>query len=247
MRYTPTAAGQAALWRWENEGGAGAPEQAPPSGDPAWAGLKNTSTSFDRPMLYLIRHGETVWSITGQHTGRTDVALTVHGTDEARELRSFLNRIHFAEVLTSPMLRARRTCELAGLGSMCEVDADLSEWNYGDYEGMRTEDIRKRRPGWNVWRDGCPRGETPTEVSDRADRLLTRLRTLRGAVALFSHGQFGSALAVRWIGLPLINGQHFALAPASISILACEPGHPTVPAIVVWNASCATLADFSSE
>jgi broad specificity phosphatase PhoE len=243
MTHPPgTAVVIAALWRWENEGGARAPERVLPPNDLGWPGVQNTASSLDWPRLHLIRHGETFWSITGQHTGRTDIALTVHGEDEARGLRSFLSRIHFTAVLTSPLLRARQTCELAGLGSVCETDPHLTEWNYGDYEGKRTEDIRQHRLGWNVWRDGCPRGETPADVSDRADRLLMRLRTLRGDVALFSHGQFGSALAARWIGLPLINGQHFALAPASISVLAYEPGHPTVPAIVLWNFVPATLA-----
>ena len=186
--------------------------------------------------LYLIRHGETAWSITGQHTGFTDIVLTPHGEDEARVLGSRLRTVQFTRILTSPLLRARQTCELAGFGAAGEIDPDLVEWNYGDYEGKRTVDIHEERPGWNVWRDGCPHGETPVNVSDRADRLLARLRGLSGNVALFSHGQFGSALAARWIGLAVIEAQHLALGPASISMLAREAGHPKVPVIALWNA-----------
>jgi len=186
--------------------------------------------------LFLIRHGETAWSITGQHTGFTDIALTAHGKDEARSLSRCLRTIAFTRVLTSPLLRARRTCELAGIGAEALTEPDLVEWNYGDYEGKRTVDIQQERPGWNVWRDGCPHGETPANISDRADRLLARLRALAGNIALFSHGQFGSALAARWIGLAVIEAQHLALSPASLSILAHEAGHPEVPVIALWNA-----------
>jgi broad specificity phosphatase PhoE len=185
---------------------------------------------------YLIRHGETGWSLTGQHTGFTDIALTAHGEDEARALGPRFRTTHFSKILTSPLRRARQTCELAGLGADAEIEPDLVEWNYGDYEGKRTVDIQQERPGWNIWRDGCPQGETPANVSDRADRIVARLRALSGNVALFSHGQFGSALAARWIGLAVIEAQHFALSPASISILAYETGHPKVPVIALWNA-----------
>jgi broad specificity phosphatase PhoE len=186
--------------------------------------------------LYLIRHGETAWSITGQHTGLTDIVLTPQGEEEARGLAPRLRAIQFARILTSPLIRARRTGELAGFAAVMENDRDLAEWNYGDYEGRRTADIREERPGWNVWRDGCPHGETPANISDRADRLLARLRESPGNVALFSHGQFCSALAARWIGLAVIEAQHFALSPASISLLAHETGHPKVPVIALWNA-----------
>jgi len=186
--------------------------------------------------LYLMRHGETAWSLTGQHTGFTDIALTPHGKDEARALAPHLRTIPFTKILTSPLLRARQTCELAGFGAAGEIDPDLAEWNYGDYEGKRSVDIQKERPGWNVWRDGCPHGEAPVNISDRADRLLGRLRELSGCVALFSHGQFVSALAARWIGLAVIEAQHFTLSPASISILAHEAGHAMVPVIALWNA-----------
>ncbi len=186
--------------------------------------------------LYLIRHGETAWSVTGQHTGFTDITLTAHGEEEARDLAPHLRKIHFTKILTSPLRRARQTCELAGYGAAAQVDPDLVEWNYGDYEGKSTTDINEGRPGWNIWRDGCPHGETPADISDRADKLLAHLRELSGNVALFSHGQFGSALAARWIGLAVIEAQHFTLGPASISILAYEAGHPKVPVFALWNA-----------
>ena len=190
--------------------------------------------------LYLVRHGETAWSLTGQHTGRTDLGLTAHGEDQARALAPRLREIEFDRVLMSPRLRARQTCELAGLGARSLVEPDLAEWDYGDYEGQRSADIRKAHADWNVWRDGCPHGETPDELSARVDRLIRRLCELRGNVALFSHGQLGAALAARWIGLPLIAGQHFALHPASISILGHEPTHPGRRMIELWNET-ATL------
>jgi probable phosphoglycerate mutase len=133
-------------------------------------------------------------------------------------------------------LRARQTCLLAGLAGGLETEPDLAEWNYGDFEGRRTLDIHRERPRWNIWRDGCPHGETPADISARADRLLERLRARSGNIALFSHGQFGAALAARWIGLAVSEGEHLALDPASISLLAHEPGHPDVPVIALWNA-----------
>ncbi len=187
--------------------------------------------------LYFVRHGETQWSLSGQHTGRTDIPLTERGEDEARELEPLLRALTFTRVLTSPRQRARRTCELAGLGPRAEIEPDLSEWDYGEYEGRRSVDIRKERPDWNVFRDGCPGGESPAQVSDRADRLIARLLALEGNVALFSHGEFGRVLAARWIGLPGIEGQHFALDAASLSILGHEPRHPAVRVIALWNAT----------
>ncbi len=186
--------------------------------------------------LYFIRHGQTEWSLSGRHTGRTDLPLTAHGEDEAQALRQRLSHIPMAHVLTSPLGRARQTCVLAGLGPEAEIEPDLAEWDYGDYEGKKSVDIRKERPSWNVYRDGCPGGEMPVLISDRADRLIERLRGLDGNVALFSHGQFGAALAVRWIGLPAANGQHFPLGPASFSILGYEAAHPEEPVIALWNA-----------
>lgn len=189
--------------------------------------------------LYLIRHGDTRWTVSGQHTGRTDLPLTVRGEDEARALDPLLRARTFTRVLTSPRQRARRTCELAGLGAAAEIEPDLAEWDYGEYEGRRSVDVRTERPGWNVFRDGCPGGETPEQVSDRADRLIASLLPLDGNVALFSHGQFGCVLAARWIGMPAVAGQHFALGAASLSILGHEPSHPTVRVIALWNGTAA--------
>jgi broad specificity phosphatase PhoE len=176
------------------------------------------------------------WSLTGQHTGVTDIALTVHGENQARALAPRLQRTSFSRVLTSPLRRARQTCELAGLGAAAQVDPDLAEWNYGDYEGRRTVDIQSTHAAWDVWRDGCPHGESPANIAGRADRLIGRLRELSGNVALFSHGQFGAALAARWIGLAVCEAQHLALDPASLSVLGYERGHATVPVIALWNA-----------
>jgi broad specificity phosphatase PhoE len=188
--------------------------------------------------LYLIRHGETEWSLSGRHTGRTDIALTANGADEARELGKRLQGIPFAQVLTSPLKRALQTCKLAGLANVPEVEPDLAEWDYGDYEGRSSADIRKEQPDWNVYRDGCPNGELPAQVSARSDRLIARLCKLDGNVALFSHGQIGSAIAARWIGLAVVEAQHFALGTASLSILSLDPHHPGVPVIALWNAAC---------
>lgn len=185
----------------------------------------------------LVRHGETVWSLSGQHTGLTDLGLTAHGEGEARALAPRLQTFDFTRVLVSPRLRARQTCELAGFGAVSELEPDLSEWDYGHYEGLRSAEIRQDNPGWNIWRDGCPGGESPADVSSRADRLIARLRAMAGTVALFSHGQFGAALAVRWIGLALVEGQHFALHTASVSLLGCHPQEPDRRTIELWNES----------
>lgn len=185
--------------------------------------------------VYLIRHGETRWSLTGQHTGRIDLPLTAHGEDQASSAGRLLRGIAFSHVFTSPMRRAQRTCTLAKLSRPAMIDPDLGEWDYGTYEGQKTIDIRKDRPGWNVFRDGCPNGETPDQVGARADRLIHRLRTLDGNIACYSHGQFGSVLAARWIGLPVAHGQHFQLDVASLGILGYEPAHLEVPVIALWN------------
>lgn len=185
--------------------------------------------------MYLIRHGETEWSRAGRHTGRTDLPLTEHGVAMASRLRPYFADTRFALVLASPMQRARETCALAGLSAQAEISADLSEWDYGDYEGRSSADIRLEAPGWNVFSDGCPGGETPAQVSQRADRLIADVLARRGNVALFSHGQFGCALAARWIGLAILEGQHFALDAASVSVLGPKPGHPHVPVIGQWN------------
>jgi probable phosphoglycerate mutase len=189
------------------------------------------------PQLYFIRHGQTDWSLSGQHTGRTDIALTLQGEEQARALGPSLHDVPFSRVLTSPRQRARRTCELAGVAPAAEVEPDLAEWDYGDYEGRTTADISQDRPGWNIFRDGCPGGESTVEVAERADRLIARLAALTGSVALFSHGHFGAVLAMRWIGLPVIQGQHFALGTATLGILGHQRNRPDLRAIVLWNAA----------
>jgi probable phosphoglycerate mutase len=192
--------------------------------------------------LYLVRHGETAWSLSGQHTGSTDIPLTTHGEDQARSLGAYLSKISFSRVLSSPRQRARRTCELLGLGTASEINPDLAEWDYGAYEGQRTIDIRKDRPNWDLWEDGCPGGEMPADVSARADRLIDYLSTLQGNVALVSHGHFGCALATRWIGLAVEEGRHFLIDPASLSILGVAPRSADVRAILLWNVSAKHLS-----
>jgi probable phosphoglycerate mutase len=187
--------------------------------------------------LYLIRHGETEWTISRQHTGRTDIPLTPQGEDEARELAPRIRDIPFAHVLTSPRERARRTCELLGLGDVAKIEPDLAEWDYGDYEGRRSADIREGRPSWNLFRDGSPHGESPAQISNRADRVIARLRGLDGNVALFSHGHFGRVLAARWIGLSVEQAQHLLLSTASLSVLCYEHDRTDQPAIALWNSS----------
>jgi probable phosphoglycerate mutase len=204
--------------------------------------MNDRSFAVDQSLrLHLIRHGETEWSLSGQHTGRTDVALTTHGEEQARALQSLLDRIRFDAVLTSPAVRARRTCELAGPGlPAAAIEPDLAEWDYGHYEGKTSADIRKDRPGWNCYRDGGPGGESAGDVSDRADRLLARLCQLHGNVALFSHSQFGCSLAARWIGLPVLQGEHLQLGTAPLSILGLNPSHPGLHVIAQWNMSAPT-------
>jgi probable phosphoglycerate mutase len=196
--------------------------------------MVSTNTSL---LLYLIRHGETEWSLSGRHTGCTDLLLTQNGESEARELGRQLQDVTFAHVLSSPLRRALQTCELAGLDKFREVEPDLAEWDYGDYEGLSSADIRKQRPDWNIYRDGCPGGETPAQLAVRADRLIARLRKLDGNIALFAHGQIGSVMAVRWIGLAVDQAQHFKLGTATLSVLAYDPHHFAVPVIAVWNAA----------
>ncbi|WP_199084370.1 histidine phosphatase family protein [Bosea sp. ASV33] len=191
------------------------------------------------PRLYVIRHGETEWSLSGRHTGKNDLPLTEHGAAMARRLRAYLVVTPFALVLTSPLLRARDTCTLAGLGEHAQISTDLSEWDYGDYEGRSSAEICKEVPDWDLFRDGSPNGETPSQVAARADRLIGGLLAIAGNVALFSHGQFGCALAARWIGLAIANGRHFAFDPAAVSVLGPKSGHSQVPVIERWNAALA--------
>ncbi|MGD0211890.1 MAG: histidine phosphatase family protein [Terriglobales bacterium] len=186
------------------------------------------------PVIYLARHGETAWTVTGQHTGLTDLPLTERGEDNARRLGEALKPLTFAKVFTSPLRRAMRTCELAGFQSVAELDRDLVEWDYGDYEGRLTVDILRERPDWQLFRDGCPRGESPQQVAARADRVISRVRTVTGNVLLFSSGHFLRVLATRWIDLEPINGQFLMLSTASLSALSYE-NSLSHPAIRFWN------------
>lgn len=189
------------------------------------------------PRIYFIRHGETEWSLSGQYTSRTDLLLTAHGEDLARELGLGLTDISFTRVLSSPRQRARRTCELVIPGVTLEIEPDLAEWDYGDYEGQHSEAVHKQRPDWNLFHNGCPNGETPSQIATRADRLIAKVRTMGGNIALFSHGHFGRVLAARWIGLPVSEAQHFLLGTASLSVFDYEHDQADSPVIALWNAS----------
>ncbi len=167
------------------------------------------------PTLYIARHGETAWSLSGQHTGLTDLPLTERGQSNARRLGNPLRGRSFAHVFTSPLQRARRTCELAGFCAEAEVDRDLLEWNYGDYEGLRTAEIHAKRPGWELFRDGCPGGESADDVGARADRVVDRVRAVRQDVLIFSSGHFLRVLVARWLGLEPQAGRYFLLSTAS--------------------------------
>ena len=191
--------------------------------------------------LFLVRHGETSWSLAGRHTGRTDLPLTANGERRATHLRDWLQAVSFTQVRTSPLQRARRTCELSGLAATAQVEPDLREWDYGDYEGRTTADIHAQHPSWNVFQDGCPHGETVEQIARRADRLLAALRALDGAVALFSHGHFLRAIATRWIGLPVREGRHLSLDTGSLSLLGCERSDGDFPVVSLWNASPDTV------
>lgn len=186
------------------------------------------------PRVFLVRHGETIWSISGQHTGRTDIPLTAQGERNARCLGARLKGLHVTAVLTSPLQRAKRTCELAGFGTVAASEPDLAEWSYGQYEGKRTAEIHRELPDWNLFRDGCPAGETVDDVSARADRVIGRLRAQAGDVLIFAHQDILRILAVRWVELPGINAQRFILTAASLSILGYEHGLDQ-PVIRLWN------------
>ncbi len=187
------------------------------------------------PTVVLIRHGETAWSLSGQHTGRSDIPLTPHGEDMARKMAALLLPFRFSHVFTSPLQRARRTCVLAAEGRLAVTDPDLCEWDYGQYESLNTAQVRALDPQWNVFRDGSPGGESVAQVVARADHVIMQLRGMAGPIALFSHAQFGCVLAARWIGLAGSQGEHLSLDPASLSVLGARPGHPHIPAIARWN------------
>jgi len=186
------------------------------------------------PLVYLARHGETAWSLSGQHTGRTDLPLTERGQRNAGRLGERLKELAFVDVLTSPLQRAARTSELAGFGAVAKVDQDLVEWDYGQYEGRRTAEIHAEHPDWQLFRDGCPGGETPEQIGARADRVVNRVRRIQGNVLLFSSGHFLRVVAARWLGLEPGSGRYFLLETASLSVLGYEHS-PSEPAIRLWN------------
>jgi broad specificity phosphatase PhoE len=186
------------------------------------------------PSIYLARHGQTAWSLTGQHTGLTDLPLTQRGEQEARDLGKRLAVCSFAKAFTSPLQRAARTCDIAGFGAVAETDADLVEWNYGKYDGRRTAEIHAEAPNWNLFRDGCPGGETPEQVGARADRVLARVRAVKGDVLIISSGHFLRVLAARFLGLEPAGGRFFTLSTASVSVLGFE-NSISQPVIWLWN------------
>ena len=186
--------------------------------------------------VLAIRHGETEWSLNGRHTGTTDIPLTDNGRRLARLLRSPLSGRAFALVLVSPLQRARETCELAGVAASAVIDSDLMEWDYGTYEGLTPEQIHKQSPGWLIFRDGCPGGETPEQVGARTDRVIARARAAHGDVALFAHGHVLRVLVARWLGLPADAGEHFLLDTGTLNVLDYYRG---IPALKTWNAPLA--------
>jgi broad specificity phosphatase PhoE len=186
------------------------------------------------PLIYVARHGETAWSLSGKHTGRTDLPLTERGEQNARRLGERLRGLIFGKVYTSPLQRAARTCELAGFGAVAEVDHDLVEWRYGDYEGLRTSEIRQKSPDWRLFRDGCPGGESPEQVGSRADRVVRRARAVAGNVLIFSSGHFLRVFSARWLKLEPGAGTHFLLGTAGLCVLGYEHDL-TEPAIRLWN------------
>ncbi|MEA2710534.1 MAG: hypothetical protein QOF78_3135 [Phycisphaerales bacterium] len=188
------------------------------------------------PRIHLIRHGETEWSLSGRHTSGTDIPLTERGERQAHQLGERLRHIELSQVWTSPLQRARRTCELAGFASVMKVEPAITEWNYGDYEGLTSAEIRARHPHWNLFQHGCPGGESPADVSDRVDQILPRLRAAEGNAAVFSHGHFLRALAARWLALTVREGQRLLLHTASLSILSGEHDSRDEPVIVLWNS-----------
>jgi broad specificity phosphatase PhoE len=183
--------------------------------------------------VYLVRHGETEWSLSGQHTGVTDISLTENGRAAARFLQPILAEESFALILTSPLHRARETCELAGFGDRAHVETDLMEWNYGEYEGLTPQQIHTKRADWMIFRDGCPSGESPEQIGARVDRVIAKAHATDGNVALFAHGHVFRVLVARWIGLSSRAGQHFLLNTATLNILGY---YRDTPALKIWNA-----------
>jgi probable phosphoglycerate mutase len=194
------------------------------------------------PVIYLARHGETAWSLSGQHTGLTDLPLTAVGEYNAGKLRDALSGLKFAKVFSSPLRRAWRTCELAGFRSRAEIVHDLVEWDYGEYEGRRTVEIHTERPDWQLFRDGCPGGESPQQVAARADRVVDLVRSVSGNVLVFSSGHFLLMLAARWIGIDMLGARSLMLRTASLSVLGYE-NSLAQPAIRLWNDTHHLLED----
>jgi probable phosphoglycerate mutase len=194
--------------------------------------------AFAMAQLWLVRHGETAWTVSGRHTGRTDVPLTARGEMQARMLARRIGARPFTLVLTSPLSRARETCRLAGHLAAAQVDPDLAEWDYGTLEGRTRAEIQQDLPGWSIWTGPVPGGETPEQVGARADRVLGRSSGADGDVAIFAHGHVLRVLAARWLGLPPTSGRHLALDPASLGVLGHEHGSPVVRS---WNESWALL------
>jgi len=186
------------------------------------------------PVTYLARHGETAWSLAGQHTGLTDLPLTPRGEQDARDLALRLQGRVFAKVFTSPLQRASRTCTLAGFGAVAETDDDLVEWDYGKFEGLTSSDIRLKDPAWSLFRDGCPGGEALAGVGIRADRVVQRVRNVQGNVLLFSSGHFLRVLAARWIDDDPAAGRHFVLGTAALCVLGYDHDR-SEPVIRLWN------------
>jgi len=187
------------------------------------------------PTLFLARHGDTAWSELHKHTGRTDIPLSPRGEAAARRLGTELQRRSFAHVFTSPLQRAAHTCALAGYRGMAVVDGDLVEWDYGRFEGLLTAEIRTAQPGWELFRDGCPGGESPADIAARADRFVARVRELEGDVLAFSSGHIIRAITARWLGLPVEAGRCFFCGPASVGVLSYEHESRSEPVITLWN------------
>ena len=187
--------------------------------------------------VWLIRHGETEWTVSRRHTGLTDLPLTTAGEDQARSLRNFLQTVRFESVFCSPLRRAVRTCELSGYGSVAQVDRDLVEWNYGDYEGEKRPQILAERPTWIIFRDGCPNGESPEDIVARADRFLSRIRAISGSVAVFSSGHFLRVFIARWLGLNPTAGGYFKLGTATLTVLGYDHNIRDEPVIRLLNES----------
>lgn len=185
-------------------------------------------------LIYMARHGETAWSLTGQHTGRTDLPLTERGERNAIALGERLKGLQVAQVFVSPLLRARRTCELAGFGDRAEVDNDLIEWNYGQYEGLTTAQIHQTNPGWRIFRDGCPGGESVADVCTRAERVVSKLRAIDKPVLFFSSGHFMEMFCIRWLDLPADAATHLYLDTASMSIMGYHRTKSN-PVLRLWN------------